>query len=82
MGFFGLFSGSSFTKAKPKHGFIKVSKLATLRCIFLPFYGMWWIKQTSRYIFIVGFILYTLLIINIFIYVWFTTSYKETTEVK
>nr|CAH7750437.1 unnamed protein product [Callosobruchus chinensis] len=60
-----LVRGSSFTKAKPQHGFIKVTKLATLRCIFFPLYGRWWIKQTSNYVFIITLIAYIAEVINI-----------------
>ncbi|KAG5883618.1 hypothetical protein JTB14_005750 [Gonioctena quinquepunctata] len=49
-----LVRGSSFTKTKPKHGFIKVTKLATSRLMLFPLYGKWWIKQTSRYVFAIS----------------------------
>ncbi|CAG9863736.1 unnamed protein product [Phyllotreta striolata] len=63
-----LVRGSSFTKPKPKHGFIKVAKLATLRFLFYPFYGKWWIEQTSKYIFFICLVIYILQFINIIIY--------------
>lgn len=71
--------GSSFTKAKPKHGFIKVAKLATIRCILYPFYGYWWIEQTSTYVFFICLIIYVLQIINIGIYCVHTSiaTYSE-----
>jgi hypothetical protein len=43
-----LVRGSSFPKAKPKHGFATVLRLALLRFLFLPVYASWWIQQTSR----------------------------------
>ncbi|CAH1176498.1 unnamed protein product [Phaedon cochleariae] len=63
-----LVRGSSFTKAKPKHGVIKVTKLATLRCLLFPFYGKWWITQTSKYVFGISLLLYISLVINTIIY--------------
>ncbi|CAH1108072.1 unnamed protein product, partial [Psylliodes chrysocephalus] len=74
-----LVRGSSFTKAKPKHGFIKVAKLATIRCILYPFYGYWWIEQTSTYVFFICLIIYVLQIINIGIYCVHTSiaTYSE-----
>lgn len=68
-----LVRGSSFTKAKPKHGFFKVTKMATVRCFFLPFYGKWWIEQTSKYVFTICLIVYILHIINIAIYCTYAT---------
>ncbi|CAH1282118.1 unnamed protein product [Diabrotica balteata] len=69
-----LVRGSSFTKTKPKQGFIKVTKLATLRFIFFPFYGKWWIEQTSNYVFIICLIVYILHIINITIFCFYPTA--------
>ncbi|EFX70058.1 hypothetical protein DAPPUDRAFT_8633, partial [Daphnia pulex] len=39
--------GSSFPKAKPKHGLVYLSQLCVLRLLFLPFHRHWWIQQTS-----------------------------------
>lgn len=66
--------GSSFTKAKPQHGFLKVAKLATLRFIFLPFYSRWWIQQTSRKVFIFILSLYFAQLINVIFYYIYTTN--------
>lgn len=71
--------GSSFTKAKPQHGFLKVARLATLRFIFLPFYSRWWIKQTSRTVFLFILSLYIAQLINIIVYYIYTAH--STTEV-
>lgn len=60
--------GSSFTKAKPKHGLSTVAWLATQRLVFLPLYGKWWIQQTSRRIFLLFLLLYCLQIVNLSIY--------------
>ncbi|XP_072385202.1 protein phtf isoform X1 [Diabrotica undecimpunctata] len=75
-----LVRGSSFTKAKPKQGFIKVTKLATLRFIFFPFYGKWWIEQTSNYVFIICLIVYILHIINITIFCFYPTAKVTNSE--
>jgi uncharacterized membrane protein len=63
-----LVRGSSFSKAKPKQGFMTVTKLATLRCLFLPLYSKWWMQQTSVSIFILMFCLYISQLMNIAIY--------------
>ncbi|CAH1957842.1 unnamed protein product [Acanthoscelides obtectus] len=69
-----LVRGSSFTKAKPQHGFIKVTKLATLRCIFFPLYGKWWINQTSYYVFTITLLTYIAEVINI---IYFFNTYTS-----
>ncbi|KAF2885534.1 hypothetical protein ILUMI_20684 [Ignelater luminosus] len=63
-----LVRGSSFTKAKPKHGFITVAKLATLRFFLLPLYSKWWVQQTSGKVFILLLSLYLLQLFNVSIY--------------
>lgn len=60
--------GSSFTKSKPKQGFMTVAQLATLRCVFLPLYSKWWTQQTSIKIYIIIFLLYVSELINVAIY--------------
>ncbi|XP_023018004.2 putative homeodomain transcription factor [Leptinotarsa decemlineata] len=74
-----LVRGSSFTKTKPKHGFIKVTQLATLRLMFLPLYRKWWIEQTSRYVFGISLILYFLQVINIIVCL-FKTPINDTSH--
>ncbi|CAG9764623.1 unnamed protein product [Ceutorhynchus assimilis] len=59
-----LVRGSSFTKAKPQHGFLKVAKMATLRTLFLPIYAKWWIHQTSARFFMFILFLYIVQMIN------------------
>ncbi|XP_011300541.1 putative homeodomain transcription factor [Fopius arisanus] len=63
-----LVRGSSFPKAKPKHGLITVTWLAIKRLVLLPFYRNWWTQQTSGRIFCLFLLLYSLQIINVFIY--------------
>ncbi|KAK7603173.1 hypothetical protein V9T40_003172 [Parthenolecanium corni] len=65
--------GSAFTKAKPKHGFLTVTRQAVLRLFLLPFYYQWWICQTSSRIFIALLVLYGLQLLNTFLYfsTWF-----------
>ncbi|CAH0553513.1 unnamed protein product [Brassicogethes aeneus] len=53
-----LVRGSSFTKAKPQHGFLTIAKLATLRFMLLPIYGRWWIQETSINFFLLLLVLY------------------------
>ncbi|OXA58033.1 putative homeodomain transcription factor 2 [Folsomia candida] len=53
-----LVRGSSFPKAKPKHGLFKVTRQAILRFLFLPFYHEWWTEQTSSKLFSVFLTLY------------------------
>ncbi|XP_057340050.1 protein phtf isoform X2 [Microplitis mediator] len=64
-----LVRGSSFTKAKPKHGLITVTWLAAKRLILLPLFKSWWIQQTSSRIFLLFILLYSLQIFNIFIFI-------------
>ncbi|XP_034181176.2 putative homeodomain transcription factor [Osmia lignaria lignaria] len=63
-----LVRGSSFPKAKPKHGLSTVACLALQRLLFLPLYRKWWIQQTSLQIFILFLLLYSLQLINMCIY--------------
>lgn len=68
-----LVRGSSFTKAKPKHGFLTVARHATLRLIFMPLYAKWWVKETSGKIFAVFLLLYLSEFVNIGIYFYNTS---------
>lgn len=60
--------GSSFPKAKPKHGLSTVACLALQRLLFLPLYRKWWIQQTSNRIFALFLLLYSLQVVNLFLY--------------
>ncbi|GLV45397.1 phtf [Carabus blaptoides fortunei] len=71
-----LVRGSSFPKAKPKHGIVTVTRLATLRLFFLPLYSRWWVEQTSARVFALLLILYILQLINIGVY--FHNVHKQT----
>ncbi|KAJ3650340.1 hypothetical protein Zmor_022034 [Zophobas morio] len=70
-----LVRGSSFSKVKPKQGFMTVAKLATLRCLFLPIYSKWWMQQTSVSIFTLMLLLYVSLLTNIAVY--YKNSWKN-----
>ncbi|KAJ8676448.1 hypothetical protein QAD02_012235 [Eretmocerus hayati] len=63
-----LVRGSSFPKAKPKHGLGTVAYLAIKRLIFLPFNAQWWIQQTSFCIYLFFLLLYGLQMLNVYIY--------------
>ncbi|CAL7938645.1 unnamed protein product [Xylocopa violacea] len=63
-----LVRGSSFPKAKPKHGLSTVACLALQRLLFLPLYRKWWIQQTSLKIFTLFLLLYSLQLINMCVY--------------
>ncbi|KYM79292.1 Putative homeodomain transcription factor [Atta colombica] len=67
-----LVRGSSFPKAKPKHGLLTVACLAFQRLLFLPLYKKWWIQQTSYRIFVLFLLLYSLQTINICLYYVYT----------
>ncbi|XP_030758252.1 putative homeodomain transcription factor isoform X2 [Sitophilus oryzae] len=72
-----LVRGSSFTKAKPQHGFFKVTRMATLRCLLMPFYAKWWIRQTSSGFFAFTLFLYLVQLENIAAYYIYTSRYCD-----
>nr|XP_050868426.1 protein phtf isoform X3 [Vespula vulgaris] len=63
-----LVRGSSFPKAKPKHGLSTVACLALQRLLFLPLYKTWWSQQTSIRVFVLFLLLYSLQLINVLLY--------------
>ncbi|XP_015178258.1 PREDICTED: putative homeodomain transcription factor isoform X1 [Polistes dominula] len=63
-----LVRGSSFPKAKPKHGLSTVACLALQRFLFLPLYKTWWTQQTSIRVFVLFLLLYSLQLINVLLY--------------
>ncbi|XP_025423854.1 putative homeodomain transcription factor [Sipha flava] len=67
-----LVRGSAFTKAKPKHGFFTVTRLAVIRLLFLPCYYRWYIHQTSWRLFLSLLCLYVLQLANILLFSYFT----------
>lgn len=71
-----LVRGSSFTKAKPQHGFMKVARMATLRWLLMPFYANWWMRQTSGRFFSIILILYIVQMVNIVIYFVYTYTFS------
>ncbi|XP_051160656.1 protein phtf [Leptopilina boulardi] len=72
-----LVRGSSFPKAKPKHGLRTVTWLALKRLLFLPLNSRWWIQQTSRYTFTFFLILYSLQFFNTIIYFYILNKESE-----
>jgi hypothetical protein len=70
-------SGSSFPKAKPKHGLLTVTQLAALRLFLLPAYSRWWIQQTSPRVYCLLLLLYILQLINMALYCFYCTIYTE-----
>lgn len=60
--------GSSFPKAKSKHGLVYISQLCILRLLLLPFHRHWWIQQTSCSVFQLLMVLYGFQMVNMFIY--------------
>uniref|UniRef100_A0A1Y1N4T8 PHTF1/2 N-terminal domain-containing protein n=1 Tax=Photinus pyralis TaxID=7054 RepID=A0A1Y1N4T8_PHOPY len=72
-----LVRGSSFTKAKPKHGIITVVRLASLRFLLLPLYSKWWVQQTSGKIFLLLLSLYILQLFNIAVYSYNTSKLSD-----
>lgn len=66
-----LVRGSSFPKAKPKHGLRTVTWLALKRLFFLPLNSRWWIQQTSCYTFAFFLLLYILQFFNTVIFFHF-----------
>ncbi|XP_011630278.1 putative homeodomain transcription factor [Pogonomyrmex barbatus] len=72
-----LVRGSSFPKAKPKHGLSTVACLAFQRLLLLPLYKKWWIQQTSYRIFVLFLLLYSLQAVNIFLYYVYANRENE-----
>lgn len=70
--------GSSFPKAKPKHGLSTVACLAFQRLLFFPLYKKWWIQQTSYRIFVLFLLLYSLQTVNVFLYYVYANRENET----
>ncbi|CAL8143969.1 unnamed protein product [Orchesella dallaii] len=63
-----LVRGSSFSKAKPKHGVFTVIRQASLRFFFLPIFHEWWSSQTSPRLFVLFIVLYVTQIVNLLLY--------------
>jgi len=74
-------AGSSFPKAKPKHGLSTVACLAFQRLLLLPLYRDWWIQQTSDRIFMLFLLLYSLQVANVFLY-YVNASRENDAEVR
>ncbi|KAK3910556.1 Putative homeodomain transcription factor [Frankliniella fusca] len=72
-----LVRGSSFPKAKPKHGLITVARLGIQRLLFLPVYWHWWVQQTSPKAFVVLLILYLLQSFNVGLYIHYIHQHPE-----
>ncbi|XP_021928812.1 putative homeodomain transcription factor isoform X2 [Zootermopsis nevadensis] len=72
-----LVRGSSFPKAKPKHGLLTVTRLAALRLLLLPVYSRWWIQQTSPTIYALLLLMYVLQLISTALYCRYCAFYTE-----
>ncbi|XP_046395981.1 protein PHTF2 isoform X3 [Ischnura elegans] len=75
-----LVRGSAFPKAKPKHGLWTVTRLGTARFLLLPWHGEWWVKQTSRRLFLFFLLpLYVLELITtiVYCYAYFLSPYQQ-----
>ncbi|XP_066994433.1 protein phtf isoform X2 [Anabrus simplex] len=72
-----LVRGSSFPKAKPKHGLVTVTRLALMRLLLLPAYSRWWSQQTSPRVFALLSLLYILQLFNMLVYAYCTSQLAE-----
>lgn len=63
-----LVRGSSFPKAKPKHGLVTVARLGIQRLLFLPLYWRWWVHQTTQRAYTALMVLYLLQAFNVGLY--------------
>ncbi|XP_063243694.1 protein phtf isoform X2 [Bacillus rossius redtenbacheri] len=72
-----LVRGSSFTKAKPKHGLMTVARLAVARLLLLPLHGRWWLQQTSARVFALLLLLYLLQALNALLYFCWAQAGQE-----
>ncbi|KAK2580169.1 hypothetical protein KPH14_012440 [Odynerus spinipes] len=73
-----LVRGSSFPKAKPKHGLFTVACLAFQRLLLLPLYKTWWSQQTSFRVFALFLLLYSLQLVNTLLYFTYGSKENET----
>ncbi|XP_050433252.1 protein phtf isoform X2 [Adelges cooleyi] len=76
-----LVRGSAFTKAKPKHGFITVTRLAVIRLLLLPFYYSWYVHQTSWRLYLSLLFLYVVQLGNIILFGYVTIVSAEEDDV-
>ncbi|XP_075215906.1 putative homeodomain transcription factor isoform X2 [Lycorma delicatula] len=74
-----LVRGSAFSKAKPKHGLVTVTRLAVCRMLFVPLYSRWWAQQTSPRVFVLLLTLYLLQLFNIGLYFYVTSAHDDET---
>lgn len=74
--------GSSFTKAKPKHGLLTVIKLATFRIFLLPFYIKWWVLQTSTKVAFGLLLVYIAQICNIYSFYTYIDKRQDNAEIQ
>ncbi|CAL1542261.1 unnamed protein product [Lymnaea stagnalis] len=63
-----LIRGSTFAKAKPQVPWVYITRKAVARVLFFPFYYNWWVHQTSKQLYAVLFVLYTLQVVTIVVY--------------
>lgn len=72
-----LVRGSSFPKAKPKHGLITVARLGVLRLLLLPLYWRWWVQQTSQRAFTFLLVLYLMQAFNVGLYFHYLLNHED-----
>ncbi|XP_034251149.1 putative homeodomain transcription factor isoform X2 [Thrips palmi] len=72
-----LVRGSSFPKAKPKHGLITVARLGVLRLVLMPLYWRWWVQQTSQRAFIYLLVLYLMQAFNVGLYFHYIIAHED-----
>uniref|UniRef100_H3B981 Putative homeodomain transcription factor 1 n=1 Tax=Latimeria chalumnae TaxID=7897 RepID=H3B981_LATCH len=59
--------GSTFGKAKPESPWTSLTTKGIVRVVFFPFFSQWWIKVTSRGIFVLLFLLYVMQVVAVVI---------------
>nr|XP_014347724.1 PREDICTED: putative homeodomain transcription factor 1 isoform X1 [Latimeria chalumnae]XP_014347727.1 PREDICTED: putative homeodomain transcription factor 1 isoform X1 [Latimeria chalumnae]XP_014347729.1 PREDICTED: putative homeodomain transcription factor 1 isoform X1 [Latimeria chalumnae]XP_014347732.1 PREDICTED: putative homeodomain transcription factor 1 isoform X1 [Latimeria chalumnae]XP_014347736.1 PREDICTED: putative homeodomain transcription factor 1 isoform X1 [Latimeria chalumnae] len=62
-----LVRGSTFGKAKPESPWTSLTTKGIVRVVFFPFFSQWWIKVTSRGIFVLLFLLYVMQVVAVVI---------------
>ncbi|XP_053720197.1 protein PHTF2-like isoform X1 [Synchiropus splendidus] len=64
-----LVRGSAFAKAKPESPWTSLTRKGIVRVVFFPFFYRWWIQVTSRTIFLLLLVLYSLQVAAAVLYV-------------
>lgn len=72
-----LVRGSTFTKAKPTHGWFQVTLRGLVKVVFLPLYIQWWQQQTSDRIGMGLLFLYAMQAFTLSVYYTSDASFEE-----